>query len=186
MVLCVLLKEKHKILSKKLGKFSYGEKNSGEDPWNEIWRKAIFLSNLCDCLMKYGTCYDWQVFLFISERFEDFSSPKAITNSPFNEEVLSHLTFYWLCQVWWNEHTEKVTFGVDFWLFANIILGCPVLLMSQKLINCFCKLQYYDWFLFKIKSVYTRQLIWIVLFNLDIIIELAIWLCFSYEGWLVL
>ena len=29
-----------------------------------------------------GTCWDWQVFFFTSEGFEDFSWPEAITDSP--------------------------------------------------------------------------------------------------------
>ena len=36
-------------------------------------------------LQKNGTCFDWQVFFFISEGFEDFSLPKTITENPFNK-----------------------------------------------------------------------------------------------------
>ena len=52
-------KRNTKFILKNLGKFFHG-------PWKEILWKAIFLSN-------NGTCCYWQVFLFISGGFEDFS-----------------------------------------------------------------------------------------------------------------
>ena len=67
------------------------ERNSAQGQRNEIWWKAPFLSNVCDCLRKNGTCCDWQVFFFTSDRLEDFSSPETITDSPFKPaKVIPH------------------------------------------------------------------------------------------------
>ena len=38
-------------------------------------------------LEKNGRGCDWQMFFFISEGFEDFSEPKAITDSPFKDTL---------------------------------------------------------------------------------------------------
>ena len=47
-----------------------------------LWRETVLRAHgmksdekpfLCNFLRKNGTCCDWQVFSFISERFEDFS-----------------------------------------------------------------------------------------------------------------
>ena len=82
-----------------------------------LWRETVleahgmkpdekpFLSNLCDFLRTNGTCSDWQIFcFFISERFEDFSKPEAIIDSPFKFEQLSCIQkqkipdeFWWVC-----------------------------------------------------------------------------------------
>ena len=69
--LCVLLKEKHKILFLNLGKFSYGEKQcSAPMEWDLM--KSRFSVKFMRFSEENGTCCDWQVFFFISERFEDF------------------------------------------------------------------------------------------------------------------
>ena len=64
------------------------EKNSAQCPQNEIWWKAIFLSNLCDCFREMvHVVINRYLKKNISERFEDFSYPEAITDSPFNSRT---------------------------------------------------------------------------------------------------
>ena len=41
-----------------------------------------------------GTCCDWQVFFFISERFGDFSLPEAITDSHLKSRSYTPLGLY--------------------------------------------------------------------------------------------
>ena len=65
------------------------EKKSAQGPQNEIWWKAIFLSNLCNFLKKNETCCDWQVVFFISEGFEDFLNPRLSLIVKFNSVCIS-------------------------------------------------------------------------------------------------
>ena len=44
----------------------------------------LFFCQIYVIFEENGTCCDWLVFFCISERFEDFSKPEAITDSPFN------------------------------------------------------------------------------------------------------
>ena len=60
------------------------QRNSVQGPCSEIWWKAVCLSNLCDFFEKQWYMLWLTGIFFISEGFEDFFWPKAITNSPFN------------------------------------------------------------------------------------------------------
>ena len=79
------------------------ERNSAQGQWNEIWWKAAFLSNLCNCLRKkwYMLWLTGIFFLFyfnfISDRFEDCSSREAITDSSFNLKWKSTISIWYLC-----------------------------------------------------------------------------------------
>ena len=120
------------------------ERSSAQGPWNEIWWKVldIFLSNLCDFLrinvFKFFTCCDWQVFFFISEGFEDFSYPKAITDSPFKSLIIKFIPFLhkdffkiWIVNTrsWQNQQLnklKKISPHSVFCMFLTMVL-CLVL-----------------------------------------------------------
>ena len=71
--MCVLLKKKHEILSENLRKFFREETQCSEPTGIKFDENAVFSAQFLRFFKENCTCCDWQIFFFISERFEDFS-----------------------------------------------------------------------------------------------------------------
>ena len=81
--MCFIERETQNFILKFREIFPTEEQCSGPTEWNLI--QSHFLSNLAIFKEKNGTCWDWQVFFFISEGLWRIFLTLAITDSPFNK-----------------------------------------------------------------------------------------------------